>query len=173
MILRVVIRCETRADADAIDAVVEAAFGRRNEAELVAAVRASDRFVPELSLVAEVEGRVAGHVLLSYVDLVGDVPRQVLAGAPLAVAPTRQRSGIGSALVHAALKRADAAREPVVIALGDPRYYGRFGFERARPLGIQPPTDWPDEAWMAARLAAYDDSVRGRVEYPPAFGVLS
>jgi putative acetyltransferase len=166
------IRPETAADADEIAAVVEAAFGRAQEAEFVAAVRTSDRFVLELSLVAAVDGSVAGHVLLSFVDLEPSA-RQVLVLAPLAVSPPQQGRGIGSALVREALARADAAGEPVVVVLGHPGYYPRFGFEPARALGIDPPHDWPDEAWMAARLAAYDDSVRGRVEYPPAFAVLS
>jgi putative acetyltransferase len=169
-----VIRPETRADADAIAAVNRAAFDRPGEAELVAAIRDSDRFVPELSLVAEVEGVVGGHVLVSYVDLVSEVGRrQVLALAPMAVAPDEQRRGVGGELVREALARAEAAGEPMVIVLGHPWYYPRFGFEPARPLGIEPPFDVPDEVWMAVRLAAYDEELRGRVEYPPAFAVVS
>ena len=66
------LRAEQPGDGDAIAAVTEAAFGKQLEARMVGAIRASDRFVPELSLVAELDGRIIGHVILSYVDLVGE-----------------------------------------------------------------------------------------------------
>jgi predicted N-acetyltransferase YhbS len=91
-----VIRPETPADADAIARAVELAFGRPAEAELVAAIRASDGFVQELSLVAEEDGEIVGHLMLSYVAL-GD--RTVLQLAPMAVVPQRQSQGVGGALV--------------------------------------------------------------------------
>jgi putative acetyltransferase len=165
------IRAETRDDWEAIAAVTEAAFGKPREARMVDAIRASDAFAPELSLVAEEDGDIVGHVLLSYVEL-EDSERRLLELGPMSVAPDRQRSGIGTALVREALRRADARGEPLVLVLGHPEYYPRFGFRRASELGITPPAPRiPDEAFMAQPLRAYDPSLRGRVVFPPAYGI--
>jgi putative acetyltransferase len=161
------LRAETPADYEAIAAVTTAAFGKRQEARLVEAVRASDRFVPELSLVAEAGAEIVGHVLLSYVDL-GD--RRVLELGPMSVSPANQRRGVGGKLVREALRRADERGEPLVLVLGHPSYYPRFGFRPASALGIEPPDpSLPDEAFMALPLKAYDPALRGRVVLPPAF----
>ena len=161
------IRPERPEDFDAIHAIVEAAFGQPDEAHLVRRLRASDVYVPELALVAEADGEVVGHIMLTYADLDG---RRVLSLAPLAVQPGRQRDGIGIALTHEALAKADARDEPLVIVLGHPTYYPRFGFEPARRHGIEPPDPQiPDDVFMVARLRAYDPALRGRITYPPAF----
>jgi putative acetyltransferase len=141
------------------------AFGRDAEARLVRAIRASDRFVPELSLVAEDDGRVVGHALLSYVDLDGG---RVLSLAPMGVLPDFQRRGIGGQLIRAALDRARDRGEDLVVLVGHPQYYPRFGFTRARTLSIEPPRDFPDAAWMAIQLEP-GPARSGRVSYPPAF----
>lgn len=168
----VVLRPETPADADAIDRVVAAAFGSPVEAALVRMIRASSGYVPELSLVAVTDDEVVGHTMLSFVSIVGDSgTRRVLSLSPLAVHPARQRRGIGSALVHEAVARARARGEPLVCLEGDPRYYGRLGFEDARAYGIEfPLPDWaPPEAGQIRRLDAFDPSINGRVVYPEAF----
>jgi putative acetyltransferase len=162
------IRPETGRDEAAIAEVTTAAFAKQREARIVDAIRRSDRFVPELSLVAEVEGVVVGHVMLSYVDL-GDDSRRVLELGPMSVAPERQRSGVGSALVEEALRRGDDRGEPLVLVLGHPTYYPRFGFRPASTLGIVPPPEITDEVFMAVPLRAYDPSLRGQVVLPPAF----
>jgi putative acetyltransferase len=164
----VVIRVETPADAATRAQVVEAAFGRPDEVRLIEAVETSAGFVPELAFVAEDAGDVVGHVMLSYVGLAGS-GRLLLELAPLAVAPIRQREGIGSALVRHALAAADALDEPLVLVLGDPRYYVRFGFRRSDTLGLEPPQPAWHAAFMAVPLAAYDSSIRGRVVFPAAF----
>jgi len=130
------LRAEQPGDGDAIAAVTAAAFGKQLEARMVGAIRASDRFVPELSLVAELDGRIIGHVILSYVDLVGEpVTTRVL-----------------------------------VLVLGHPWYYPRFGFRPASQLGIAAPDpELPDEVFMALPLQSYDPGLRGRVVLPPAF----
>jgi putative acetyltransferase len=88
----------------------------------------------------------------------------------MSVAPDRQRTGIGSALVNEALRRADERGEPLVLVLGHPGYYPRFGFGRASTLGITPPDpEIRDEVFMAIPLRAYDPALRGRVTFPPAF----
>lgn len=166
------IRPERPGDEDAIAAVVSAAFGTPAEAELVAAIRASAEFVPGLSLVAELDGRVVGHVMISGASLATeDGPRRITTLSPLAVAPDHQRRGIGSALVQEVTVRAGARGEPLVVLEGNPAYYGRLGFEPASASGISitlPP--WaPPEAAQVLRLGRYDPSLRGQVVYPAAF----
>ena len=160
------IRDEQPDDFHAVHAVTAAAFGQEDEAELVARIRASEHYVPTLSFVAEDDGVIHGHVMLSYVSLAG---AQVLELAPLSVAPARQGEGVGSALVHTALAAADQHGEPLVLVLGNPAYYSRFGFVLASEHGIQPPDDALAPAFQVALLHAYHESVRGRVTWPPAF----
>lgn len=88
---------------------------------------------------------------------------------PVAVLPARQRQGVGGALIRAAVELATERGEPVLCLLGHATYYPRFGFERARALGIDAPRPWGDEYWMALRLPAWDPSVRGIARFPPAF----
>jgi putative acetyltransferase len=114
--------------------------------------------------------------MLSYVDLVdGDARHRVLTLSPLSVVPGSQRRGIGSALVTAAIEKADERREPLIMLEGHPDYYTRFGFRPSRQLGITVPLpDWaPDEAGMVRPLSAYDPSIRGKIVYPPAFDVVA
>jgi putative acetyltransferase len=165
---------ERPADHASIRDVVRAAFDHHQSvADLVELIRASPQFVPELSLVARHDGQVVGHVMLSHADLVdehGD-RRRILTLSPLAVAPGVQRRGIGSALVPAGLAAADALGEGLVVLEGSPRYYPRFGFRDCRTLGIQIDLpDWaPRDAGQAYPLSAYDEALRGRLVYPPAF----
>ena len=108
------IRPETHLDRDGIAAVTRAAFGNEREVRMIEAIRASPGFVPELSLVAEEDRQIVGHVLLSYVELEG-TGRRLLELGPLSVLPDRQRSGVGSALVRKGLRLADARRAPLVL----------------------------------------------------------
>lgn len=166
------IRAEDADDFAAIDELVGAAFGSAVEPRLVRAIRASSNYRPEHALVAVDDGTVVGHVMLSTIELVdGDVRRDVLSLSPLAVAPDRQRQGVGTELVAAAIAGADAAGEPLVVLEGSPAYYGRLGFEHSVPLGITIELpDWaPPAAAQVHRLAGYDPAVRGHVHYPPAF----
>jgi putative acetyltransferase len=163
------LRAEEAVDRRAIAEVTAAAFGKEREARLVEAIRASDGFVPELSLVAEQAGEIVGHAMLSYVG-VESSSRRLLALAPMSVAPQRQLTGIGTALARESLRRAEERREPLVLVLGHPTYYPRFGFRPAAELGLRPPDpSIPSEAFMAISLGAYDPTLRGRVVFPPAF----
>ena len=164
------IRLETHWDHEPIRRLLTAAFGGSAEARLVDALRNSDSFLPHLSLVAENSSVVLGHILFSRVTLEAERPVQILALAPVAVYPAFQRRGIGSALIRAGLSRADRSGEPLVVVVGHPDYYPRFGFVPARAIGIEPPwPDVPDEAFMAMPLSAYRDDMRGVVRYPAAF----
>jgi putative acetyltransferase len=171
----VTIRPEQGGDAGAIATIVEAAFGRRAEALLVERIRGSDRYRPAYALVAEDAGAVVGHVMVSDVDLVaGGRSRHILSLSPLAVDPSRQGRGVGSALVREVAARVAADGHPLIILEGDPAYYARFGFEDARrhDIRIHLP-DWaPPEAGQVLRMRAYDRSLSGEVVYPPAFDGL-
>ncbi|HEX4904057.1 MAG TPA: N-acetyltransferase [Acidimicrobiales bacterium] len=166
------IRPERPDDFDAIRVLVEAAFGSPVEAKLVDDIRADACYRPELALVAEEDGEIVGHVMVNHCGLRdGDVVHRVGMLAPLAVAPARQRDGIGSALVHEVCARADAAGDPLVLLEGSPAYYPRFGFVDARTLGITIHLpDWaPPEAGQAITLSSYDSAMRGEAVYPPPF----
>jgi len=167
----VIIRPETPADDDAIRRVVNDAFGATIEGDLVAAIRASDRFVPDLSLVAVSGDQILGHVISSYVDV---ETKRVLQVGPLAVAPSNQRQGVGSALMRETIRIADERGEPLLLIEGNPAYYGRFGFTRADEHGIEaPPEALAAKYFMLRPLEAYDASLRGRAIYPPeTFGVV-
>ena len=162
------IRAETPEDAPAVARVLEAAFGKPDEARMVEAIRASVGYVPELAFVADDDGELVGHAMLSWVGLAGS-DRRLLELAPLAVAPERQREGIGSALTRAALAAAEARGEPLVLVLGHPGYYVRFGFRRSDELGIEPPQPAWHAAFLVVPLTAYDASIRGRVVFPASF----
>jgi putative acetyltransferase len=166
------IRPETAGDASAIHDVVAAAFGSEAEASLVEAIRASPEYRPDMALVAVLHDEVVGHVMISGAALhERERQHRVVTLSPLAVAPHAQGRGIGTRLVRAVTERADRAGEPLVLLEGDPRYYGRFGFEHAAPFGIEftLPSWAPPEAAQVLRLRAYDARIRGRVVYPPAF----
>jgi putative acetyltransferase len=166
----VIVRPETPVDHEAIAAVVRAAFVDEPQvADLVEAIRASDEYRPAFSLVADEEGAIVGHVMLSGLPIDGDRALQL---SPLAVRPDRQRRGIGFSLVRAALAAAAAAGERLVCVEGDPRYYSRFGFRVSTELGIERPHEQVP-VWAFQALALADDHPRGRATYPPAFHSLT
>jgi putative acetyltransferase len=173
---KISIRAERPDDQGAIFAVVEAAFGSAIEARLVDLIRESPSFVPDLSMVAEVDGRIVGHVMVSFVALHDvDARHRICSLAPLAVAPEFHRQGVGSALVRNVAARVDERGEPLIVLEGSPAYYARFGFEPsvARGIRITLPEWAPPEAAQVLRLRNYDPAVRGLVVYPPAFDVIS
>jgi putative acetyltransferase len=162
------IRPEAPGDYAAVADITEVAFGRPVEARMIEAIRDSPGYVPELSLVAEEDGEVVGHVIVSYVNL--EDGRRLLELGPIAVRPERQGQGIGGMLVGAGLAAADALGEPLVLLLGHPTYYPRFGFVSASALGLLPPNpDLLDAAWMVCPLQAYTPDIRGRVVFPDWF----
>lgn len=163
--------CETDDDIAGIREVLTAAFGRTSEATLVEAIRNSPNFIPELSIIAVEDGTVLGHILLS--PIVIKTSQQLipaLALAPLAVIPTRQREGIGNQLVQMGLSKCRELGHSLVVVLGHPFYYQRFGFQAASQFGIQAPFPVPDEAFMVLELkpGALID-VSGIVLYPDYF----
>ena len=172
-----IVRAETPDDYEDIRRLVDAAFDDTETSRLVDMIRASDRYVPELSLVAVSEGQPLGHVMSSYVDVVEAVPdrRRVLQVGPLGVLPSHQRRGVGSALMHETIRLADERGEPLLLIEGNPAYYERFGFSRADDAGIEmPPESHGAQYFMFRPLRAYDPSLTGRAVYPPeTFGGVS
>ena len=158
------LRPETAADRAGIREVVTAAFGRADEADLVDALREAGDIA--VSLVAAEDGRPIGHVLFSRLG----APFPALALGPVSVRPERQRDGIGSRLIRAGLEDATRGGCLGVFVLGEPAYYGRFGFERALASGFQSPYSGP--YLMACALGGGLPVTTGRIEYPPAFAGL-
>jgi putative acetyltransferase len=162
------IRAEHSGDVASIRLVNEAAFGTAAEADIVDRLRRDAS--PIVSLVAEVDSAIVAHILFSPVTLVGrsDVPLMGL--APMAVMPSYQRRGIGSALVRAgvdACRQLDAA---AVAVLGHAAYYPRFGFVPASHYGIKSEYDVPDDVFMVLELRAGCLGGRaGTVRYHAAF----
>lgn len=167
-----IVRAEYAADCEAIRAVNVRAFGRENEGRLVDALRASAHFIPELSLVAVDEGRVVGHILFSRIHIrTPDRVVPALALAPMAVLPERHHQGIGSALVQRGLEECRRLGHQIVVVVGHPRYYPRFGFSSARAKGLEAP--FPDPVFMVQELTpGAFDGVAGTVEYPLAFAAV-
>lgn len=159
------IRPERTEDAAAIDATVEAAFGRPDEVRLVQGLRAAGAW--ELSLVALQRDRIVGHLGFSAVTVQGAAVPGVVGLAPLAVRPDRQRQGIGTALVQAGLDRLRQAGCRLVVVLGDPAFYRRFGFRPAASLGLTYPGAVPEEAFQALMLSP--PLTRGLVRYHRLF----
>jgi putative acetyltransferase len=167
----ITIRPETAEDYAAIHEVNALAFGREEEARLIEALRRLPDFVPELSLVAIEAGQIVGHILFSPMVIEtkdGAVP--ALALAVLAVRPEFQNQGIGSELVFGGLERCRALGHRIVVVVGHPAYYPRFGFSPARARGLEAPFPVPDEAFMVLELAPGAlGGVAGMVRYPPPF----
>jgi putative acetyltransferase len=173
---KLLLRLESPEDERAIRFINETAFGRPDEADLVAKLRAED--VVLASLVAEEERdeereakRMVAHILFSRMSIESSSGRvAAVALAPIAVLPERQRRGIGGKLIRYGLDLLRGRGERIVIVLGDPDYYPRFGFSRDKARFLESP--FPPEAFMALELQTGAlDGVRGKVRYPAAFGL--
>ncbi|MFH0980482.1 MAG: N-acetyltransferase, partial [Planctomycetota bacterium] len=163
------IRPETPRDNVAVRHVNECAFGRPNEAVLVDRIRRTP--YAAVSLVAETEGRVVGHILFTNVTITSATgPSPAVALGPMAVLPKDQRKGVGSALVRAGLDACRRAGYALVFVLGHPDFYPRFGFVPAPPKGLTCLWPVPENVFMVGELTL--DALRGRhglVRYAPAF----
>lgn len=167
------IRQEKRADREAVEALVQAAFAKAchadgNEHELVHALREGTSFIPELSLVMEKDEQLVGHVLFTKAMVGKDT---ILCLAPLSVLPAVQREGIGSALVYEGHRRAIALGYMYSVVLGDPAYYGRFGYQKARLFGIIAPEGIDEDYLMAIKLTEEAPSLCGKLVYAKEFGI--
>lgn len=166
----IIIRPEKLEDYTVISEVNRLAFGRENEARLVKNIRQTANFNPKSSLVAIKNEKVVGHILFSPIIIKspkGNIP--ALALAPLAICPEFQNLGIGSQLVKQGLEECQRLGH-IVIVIGHPTYYTRFGFSSATGKGLSAPFPVPDEAFMILELVPGTlDSISGMVKYPPVF----
>ena len=164
------IRPEAPGDEAAIRGINESAFGRPEEARLVDALRARAR--PFVSLVAEADGAIAGHIVFTPVTLDG-FTGLLLGLAPMAVSPDRQRNGVGSALINAGLDACKSLGAAAVVVLGHTAYYPKFGLVPAARFGLRCEYDVPPEAFMALELRPRAlAGAAGTVRYHPAFAEL-
>jgi putative acetyltransferase len=162
-----VIRAEAPEDADGVRAVNELAFGKDDEARLVDSLRGLPGVI---SLVATEGPRVVGHILFTPVEIAPAPAADAAAGlGPMAVRPDRQRQGIGSALVRAGLRRCRDAGYGLVVVVGHPEYYPRFGFVVAATRNLR--CEWTvlREAFMIVEFRP-GACPGGVVKYLPQFG---
>jgi putative acetyltransferase len=168
------VREEHPGDADSVASLHQEAFGGDHGAAVAALVdelRAFAHTGKGLSLVAEEDGAVVGHVMFSPGLL--DAPARLVAVqilGPVGVRPPSQRKGIGRAMIGRGLEIVSQREVPAVFLEGDPGYYGRLGFVLAAPLGFRKPSlRIPDAGFQVMTLPAYEPWMTGTVVYPDAF----
>ncbi|HEX7745774.1 MAG TPA: N-acetyltransferase [Micromonosporaceae bacterium] len=174
------LRPEGPADPPAIRRIVAAAFAGTGvavpaEVALVDGLRRSNAWLPELSMVAEADGELVAYALLSRV-WVGPGAEPALALGPVAVLPERHGRGYGTDVVQAALDAAVELGERLVVVLGNPSYYRRFGFRPAAELGLASPWSGLGDPWQALVLANDTSGAPpppcGEVRYPAAWAAV-
>lgn len=166
------IRQENTRDYPEVYRLIQAAFASAEHADgteqdRVEALRKGDCFLPELSLVAQEDDRLVGHILFTKIRI-GD--QEELALAPLAVLPEYQQHGIGKALIAEGHRIARELGYHYVVVLGSADYYPKSGYQPAEQFGIQCPFDVPSENYMAIDLQGDSAPVSGIVQYAPEFG---
>lgn len=164
------IRKEEEKDHKQIYEVNKLAFQQENESKLIEKIRKSENFIPELSIVAEIDNRIVGHIFFSKIKIIGDSDYESLALAPMAVIPEFQKRGIGSELIKKGIDKAKELGFDSIIVLGHKEYYPKFGFQRASKWNIKCPFEVPDDVFMAIELTekAFEGAA-GTVEYPDEF----
>lgn len=170
------IRQENLSDYRAVFQIIKSAFANmemsdQTEHFLVERLRKSDAFIPELSLVAEQNGEIVGHIILTKITIKNkEQTFTSLALAPVSVKPTYQNKGIGGQLIQEAHRIAKALQYTSIILLGHPHYYPRFGYELCSKYGISMPFEAPDESCMVLELTKNGlQGVSGTVVYSKAF----
>jgi putative acetyltransferase len=163
------IREEVTSDIDKIWKVNTDAFKTEVEANLVNALRSSG--CPYLSLVAEIENEVVGHILFTPVELSGNENKLKIMGlAPMAVLSKYQNKGIGSKLVQAGLEHCQSLGYDAVVVLGHPNYYPKFGFAPSVKYGIKSEYEVPDDVFMILELIPGSlKNHEGIIKYHEAF----
>ena len=167
-----IIRRERVEDHAAIAALHDDAFARVEgaarsvESALIDELRGDGDVIDELTFVAELDDEVVGHVMCSEATL-GEGPTVGL--GPIAVTPALQRQGIGAALMASVIASAEQRGDAAIVLLGDPAYYGHFGFVPASGLGVGSPGPWEDQYFQIKTLRAWRPDHAGPFRYAPAF----
>ncbi len=172
----ILIRQEKSTDFKAVSDLIEKAFetvkfSDHKEQFLVEHLRESSSFIPELSLVAEIDDNIVGHILLTKLKIKnGQQEFDSLALAPVSVLPEYQRKGIGGKLIEHTHKVAKELGYKSIVLLGHEKYYPRFGYEQAHKFGIDLPFNAPKENCMVIELTKNGlNGVSGVCEYPKEF----
>lgn len=167
------IRKEEQKDYEAIYLMVKEAFDSAehsdgNEHHLVNALRSGKAYIPELSLIAEIDGKIVGHIMFTKARVENHT---VLALAPLSVLPEYQRQGIGTALIKEGHRIANELAYAYSVVLGSDEYYSRAGYLPAENFGINPPFDVPSINFMAYKLKEEAPAIKGVLRYAEEFGI--
>lgn len=174
--MNIIVRQETEQDYKITENIVKKAFENAEHSDnkehvLVSRLRKSDVFIPELSLIAENNSEILGHIMLTKLSINNNTNKYgSLALAPVSVLPEYQNKGIGSKLITESIKIAKKLGYKSIIVLGHENYYPKFGFRPASKWGIKPPFEVNDEVFMALELEDYSlFGVSGNVEYSKEF----
>ena len=156
--MNVIIRKELEKDYTQVKEMIKKSFETtehtdNNEHNLAEKLRKSDNFINELSLVAQKDNKIIGHVMSTRLDIVSDNKSYTsLALAPLSVHPDFQRMGVGTMLIKETFEIAKELGYNSIFVLGSDEYYPKFGFEKSTNFGISAPFDVPSEYFMAVEL---------------------
>lgn len=178
--MNIQIRKENKEDYKVVFNLIQNAFEKEKmsdhrEQYLVERLRNTDAFIPELSIVAEINQQIVGYILLTKIKIISETSEvtESLAMAPVAVLQEYQEKGIGGQLIQAAHQKAKALGFHSVVLLGHANYYPRFGYKMAKTYGIRLPFEVPDENCMAIELIENGlKDVSGTVQYPKAFEIV-
>lgn len=168
-----IIRTEQLADYEAVYRLVKNAFETAeqsdgNEQDLVNALRQSNAFIPELSLVCVINRKIVGQIMFTKLQIGGHT---ALALAPLSVSPHCQKQGIGTALILEGHKIAQTLGYSYSVVLGSEKYYTRIGYIPAETFGIKPCFEVPSKNFMAYKLCENAPIISGIVKYANEFGL--
>ena len=174
----VTIRLLVEGDVDTVYELIKAAFAEvpesdHSEPDLVRRLREDPAYIPDLELVAEMDQKVVGHILLTKVQIsYGDSSKEALALAPVSVLPELHGRRIGAALIRDAHRRAAELGFHLIVLIGHPTYYPRFGYQKASDYGIKVTFPVPDEAVMVHELVPGAlDEYEGTIRFAEAFGL--
>lgn len=169
-----IIRKELPIDYKTVYSVIKSAFENAehsdgNEQDLVNALRTSTAFIPELSLVAEINKKIVGHIMFTEIQIMNSIE---LALAPLSVLPEYQRKGIGTALITEGHKIAKDLGYNYSVVLGSEKYYPKNGYLPAGKFGIKPPFEVPSENFMIYKIREDAPKISGVVKYAKEFSIV-
>lgn len=170
---KILIRQETSKDYEEVYKLVSDAFKTAeyvdgDEQDLIVDLRKGDAYIPELSLVAEIDGEIVGHIMFSKMKVGND---EVLALEPLSIKLKYQKQGIGTALIIEGHRIAKLLGYTYSVVFGSGRYYSKFGYMPAIKFGIKVPESIPAESYMAIKLQENAKPIGGEVTYAKEFGM--
>lgn len=168
-----IIRTETNKDFEEVFKLNYLAFGNReDESKLIERIKLSEEFISELSIIAEMENEIIGHILLSKA-IVEDHEKQhtVIVLASIAVKPNYQKQGVGSRLIEEGIRRCSSLGYSIILLIGHPTYYPRLGFQPARRFGLElKHFEVPDEVFMVYEVMEGKlQEIQGELKYPKTF----